>query len=123
MAKRPARVHPQPSELAAQAWLQSLPELQDVSITAGWDALTDWDHQQPMITLDDAMSGFSEPSAAASCVQVDVWSPDRAEELGDAIWKAAAEPAEIGRLMGPRFMPNQGGRVTLDLEFRAVSEG
>ena len=55
----------------------------------------------------------------ANCVQIDVWSPDRARELGKAIWKAAAEVTGIGRQMGPRFMANQGGRVTLDLEFRA----
>jgi hypothetical protein len=119
MGKRPARVHPQPSELAAQAWLKSLPELGDVRITAGWDALTGWDSQSPMITLDDVLSGMGEPSAAANCVQIDVWSPDRAEELAGVIWQAAAEPVAIVRLMGPRSVPNQGGRVTLDLEFRA----
>jgi hypothetical protein len=119
MGRRPVRIHPQPSELAAQAWLQTLPELQGVRITAGWDALTDWDGQEPLVTLDDALSGSGEPMAVANCVQIDVWSPDRARELGKAIWKAAAEVTGIGRQMGPRFMANQGGRVTLDLEFRA----
>jgi hypothetical protein len=33
MGRRPARLHPQPSELAAQAWLQTLPELQGVWVT------------------------------------------------------------------------------------------
>src|SRR5580698_1041540 len=118
MGRRPARVRPQPSELAAQAWLRALPELQGVRVTAGWDALTDWDGQGPLITLDDALSGTREPMGATNCVQIDVWSPDRATELGEAIWEAAAEVTDICRLMGPRFMANQGGRVTLDLEFR-----
>jgi hypothetical protein len=123
MGHRPARVHPQPSELAAQAWLQTLAELQGVRVAAGRDALTDWDGQQPLVTLDDSLSGFPRPMAVANCVQIDVWSPDCARELGEAIWKAAAEITTIGRLMGPRFMANQGGRVTLDLQFRTASAG
>lgn len=118
MPRRSERVHPQPSELLAQSWLQTLPELDGVSITAGWDVLTNWDQKRSMITVDDVLSDMPEPMGVVSCVQIDVWSPDRAKELGDAIWKAAAEPGDIGRLMEPRFVPNQGGRVTLDLEFR-----
>lgn len=114
-------MHPQPSELTAQAWLQSLAEMQDVDVAVGWDALGSWDGQQALVTIDDILSNLPDPFALGSCVQIDVWSPDRAEELAQAIWRAA-ETADVNRLSAPKFIPDQGGRSSLDLEFRVPPE-
>lgn len=118
---RPHRVHPQPSELAAQAWLQSLAEMRGVDIMVGWDALGSWDGQRPLVTIDDVFSNLPGPFVVQNCVQIDVWSPDRAEELAQAIWQAA-ETADTNRLSAPKFIPDQGGRWSLELEFRIPAE-
>jgi hypothetical protein len=107
-----------PSELAAQAWLQSLPELRDVEVVIGWDSLATWDGQQTLITIDDVLSKLPGKFVVPSCVQIDVWSPDQAGRLAQIIWRAA-EPADVDRLSGPKFVPDQGGRWSLDLGFRA----
>jgi hypothetical protein len=111
------RVHPQPSELAAQAWLQSLPEMQGIDVAIGWDALDSRDSYRPLITIDDVFSNLSGRFVVQNCVQIDVWSRDRAEELAQAIWRST-ETAHANRLRAPQFIPNQGGRWSLDLEFR-----
>jgi hypothetical protein len=100
---RPPRVHPQPSELAAQVWLQSLDDTRDLDVTIGWDALGSWDRQQTLITIDDVFSNLPGPFVIQNCVQIDVWSPDRAEELAQAIWRAA-ETADANRLSTPKFI-------------------
>jgi hypothetical protein len=73
---RPLRVHPQPSELAAQAWLQSLAEMQGLDVVIGWDALGSWNGQETLITIDDVFSNLPGPFVVQNCVQIDVWSPD-----------------------------------------------
>lgn len=117
----PSRVHPQPSELIAKAWLQSLSELRNADVVVGWDALGSWDGQQTMVTIDDVFSDLPGPFAVENCVQIDVWSPDRAEELAQAIWRRV-ETANAKRLSAPKFIPDQGGRCSLDLEFHVPAE-
>jgi hypothetical protein len=39
------------------------------------------------------------------------WSPDRAEELGNASW-TVARATGLWRLSGPKVLPNQGGLVS-----------
>lgn len=112
----PPRVHPQPSELAVQTWLQSLAEMRRAEIAVGWDSLNSWDGQRPLITIDDVFSNLPGPFGVKNCIQIDVWSPDQAEELAQAIWRSA-ETVSCNRLSAPKFIPNQGGRWSLDLEF------
>jgi hypothetical protein len=118
---RPPKVHPQPSELAAQAWLQSLAEMRGLDVVIGWEALGSWDGQQTLITIDDVFSNLPGPFVIQNCVQIDVWSPDRAGEVAQAIWRAT-ETIDANRLSAPKFIPNQGGRWSLDLEFRIPAE-
>lgn len=118
---RPNRVHPQHSELMAKAWLQSLFELRDADIVIGWDSLGSWDGQQTLITIDDVFSNLPGPFTIRNCVQIDVWSPDRSEELAQAIWREV-ETVDAKRLSGPKFIPDQGGRCSLDLEFHVPAE-
>jgi hypothetical protein len=114
------RVHPQPSELVAQTWLRSLDELKGLDITIGWDAVGPWDGQSVLITVDDVFSNLPGPFVIQNCVQIDVWSPRRAEELAQSIWRAAAA-AQARRIRAPQFVPHQGGRWSLDIEFDVES--
>jgi hypothetical protein len=91
--------------------------MQGVDVTVGCDALSTWNGQRALITIDDVFSNLPGPFGVQNCVQIDVWSPDRAGELAQAIWQAA-ETADVSRLSGPKCIPNQGGRWSLDLEFR-----
>jgi hypothetical protein len=118
---RPNRVHPQRSELMAKAWLQSLSELRDADIVIGWDSLGSWDGRQTLITIDDVFSNLLGPFTIRNCVQIDVWSPDRSEELAQAIWRDV-ETSDAKRLSAPKFIPDQGGRCSLDLEFHVPAE-
>jgi hypothetical protein len=95
--------------------------MRGVHVVVGWDALGSWDGQQTLVTIDDVFSNLPGPFTLDNCVQIDVWSPVRAEELAQAIWRAV-ETADVNRLSAPKFIPDQGGRWSLDLEFRVPAE-
>jgi len=68
------------------------------------------------------LSNLPGPFGVQSCIQIDIWPPDKAEELPEAIWRAA-KTEDFSRLSEPKFIPDQGGRWSLDLEFRKPTEG